>query len=208
MTFNDFRYVFNSNNKIGHDVSLNKSKIPMTVDRHGNRIYISFACDNSYIGVKLPIAAAYSLFGKSGFTFYNDKTFSMRLNNITFNIINKNGEVTIYFFSSSTVSGVALANDEMSLHSKKNIIDVECSIVESNKIAGLNGQFIGYLVESSYDLKSSTEERRQGVKLPVELHQFKQIRCRLLKHNSYEVIDYKYETTKGTPFIVVRIEPV
>ena len=65
MTFTDYRHIFHSNNNIGNDVSLIKSKIPMTVDRYGNGIYITFICDNSYIRVKLPIAAVYSLFGKS-----------------------------------------------------------------------------------------------------------------------------------------------
>ena len=87
------------------------------------------------------------------------------------------------------------------------MVDVECNIIESNKVSGVDGQTLQCIVENVSDGFTEVDESKQNIYLPVELHEFSYIRCRLLDHETKAPLQYKYDFVVGRPYIIVRISP-
>ena len=94
-----------------------------------------------------------------------------------------------------------------SLDDTMRMIDVECNIIESNKISGIDGRTLRCVVENVSDGFTEVDESKQDIYLPVELHEFSYIRCRLLDHETKAPLQYKYHSVVGRPYIIVRISP-
>ena len=84
------------------------------------------------------------------------------------------------------------------------MVDVECNIIESNKISGVTGRTLRCIVENDSDGFTEVDESKQDIYLPVELHEF---RCRQLDHETKAPLQYKYDFVVGRPYIIVRISP-
>ena len=90
----------------------------------------------------------------------------------------------------------------------RHIVDIECSIVESNELSGVNGRTIRCVVNNVTNGFSEVDESKKDIYLPVECYEFSYIRCRLLDHMTKTLMQYRYDYVVGCPYIIVRISPV
>ena len=86
-------------------------------------------------------------------------------------------------------------------------VDVEVSIIASNKLSGTTGQIIRSVTENVSDVNTEVDESRQDMFLPIQSKEFSYIRCRLLHHVNNQPLQCKYETIVGRPFLVLKITP-
>ena len=218
--FVDFYKEVNDNTEIGHEKSMCTAKVPLEVGQHNNQMYIKFTDDipeNSFIGLRLPAKVGFRFLGSETphFRFVkklDDDDDESSVYGITCRVLpeQSTGIISIVFTSTNKIPMgiIALSGYKQHKGEFRRILDIECSVVESNKIAGVKGKIVRSVVENAFDFNTDTEESRQDILVPVELHEFSYIRCRLLKHKTDEPLDYKYESTIGTPFLVLKIQPV
>ena len=90
----------------------------------------------------------------------------------------------------------------------RHILDIECSIVESNELSGVNERTIRWVVNNVTNGFTEVDESKQDMHLPVQFYEFSYIRCRLLDHMTKTLIQYRYDYAVGRPYIIVRISPV
>ena len=216
-SFLDFCKEVNSNTEIGHGRSLCKAKVPLEVCQYNDQMYIKFTDEipkNSFIGLRLPAKVGYRFLGSEipRFRFLKNFDDELSFDGITCRILSEESDdvISIVFTSTNDIPKniIALSGYKQHKGEFRRILDVECSIVESNKIAGVKGKIIRSVVENAFDFNTDTEESRQDILVPIELHEFSYIRCRLLKHKTEEPLDYKYESTVGTPFLVLKVQPL
>ena len=74
-------------------------------------------------------------------------------------------------------------------------------------ISCVNGRTLRCIVENVSNGFPEVDESKQDLYLPVELHEFSYIRCRLLDHEMKAPLQYKYDFVVGRPYIIVRISP-
>ena len=86
-------------------------------------------------------------------------------------------------------------------------VDVEVSIIASNKLSGTTGQIIRSGNENASDVNTEVDESKQDMFVPIQRKEYSYIRCRLLDHVNKQPLEYKYETIVGRPLLVLNITP-
>ena len=86
-------------------------------------------------------------------------------------------------------------------------VDVEVSIIASNKLSGTAGHIIKSVTENASDVTTEVDEIRQAMLLPIEINEFSYIRCRLLYHVNKQPLQYKYDAIVGRPLLELKISP-
>ena len=86
-------------------------------------------------------------------------------------------------------------------------VDVEVSIIASNKLSGSAGHIIRSVTENASDVNTEIDESRQAMFLPIEINEFSYIHCRLLHHVNKQPLQYKYDAIVSRPLLVMKISP-
>ena len=86
-------------------------------------------------------------------------------------------------------------------------VDVEVSIIASNKVPGTTGQIIRSVTENAFDVNTEVDESKHYMFLPIQIKEFSYIHCRLLHHVNKLPLKYKYETIVGRALLVLKITP-
>ena len=223
----EFVKEFNRNRIIGHNISLCKIDIPIELGLSANEfLYIRFKEDivtGSTVGFRLPAGMGYRFIGTTEIdkdvfkgTIFKGYLKDSPAVDIPYKITVNNDDDTMDILF-SPIHATAIRKDTIATSAFKcirhkeedgsRIIDIECSIVESNKIAGIPGKTLRCVVDNVSDGTTEIPESKQDMYLPVELHEFSYISCRLLHHSTLTPIEYKYESVVGRPYIVLKIAP-
>ena len=219
----EFVKEFNRNRIIGHDISLCKVEIPIELGITANEfIYIRFNQDiakGSTVGFRLHGRVGYKLLGINTAQFkgsiFNSFLNETPVDNIPYTITVNDDDDTMDILFTPTDDKIMKNTTTTSKfkyvrHREEDgsrMIDIECSIIESNKIAGISGRTLRCVVDNLLDGITEVSESRQDMYLPIELHEFSYIRCRLLHHGTLVPLEYKYESVVGRPYIVLKIAP-
>ena len=86
-------------------------------------------------------------------------------------------------------------------------VDVEVSIIATNKLSGTAGDIVRRVTENASDVNTEVDESRQAMFLPIQINEFLSIRCRLLHHVNKHPLQYKYDAIVGRPLLVLKICP-
>ena len=209
-TVYNFINVFNQNTTIGFHQSLCKTHIPLKLNIYQNKIYIEINDNikpNTYIGFKIHSRIYEKYFNNVLFDAYTSNKFTTRSTTpATISILkNTDGNISLYLKGYIAKGTCFLSTTNLKENSQQQIIDIECDVVESDKLAGIKGKIIACIVDDKNDLQSATDEKMKDVLIPVEINQFAEIQCNLYKHNTKHKLVYKYDLTLGIPFIILKL---
>ena len=203
---------FNRNRIIDHEMSLCKTKVPIECGiTNSENLYMGFLEDvqkDSIVGVRMNKDILYNVYGgNKAMTFFQDG----KVIQITHSFVVED-DTTVKLVVTPTrkiKKGVVGYSQHKvirrPLDDTMGMVDVECNIIESNTISGVNGQPLRCVVDNVSDGFTEVDESKQDIYLPVELHEFSYIRCRLLDHETKISLQYKYDFVVGLPYIIVRI---
>ena len=226
--FQEFCNVFNNNSKnIGNDYSLAKTSIPITISADDEKMLLTFTSDipvKSVIGFRMDPGFAKQFLGVTDDEFKIPTTrrnlFRIEFDNkrihIPTSVIENTRQnyVSVMFTNLTNVvkKGTTatcvrkiiknVVNDEINRR-----VDVEVSIIASNKLSGTTGQILRSVTENASDVNTEVDESKQDMFLPIHIKEFSYIRCRLLHHVNKQPLHYKYETIVGRPLLVLKITP-
>ena len=227
--FQEFCNVFNTNSRgIGNDMSLCKLNVPLIIssDEFG-KMKIEFTKDipvKSIIGFRMNAGFAKQFLGVADSEFqqisvrralfrivFNNSliyipyriTENKRYNSVDVLFTNvtrviKKGTIATCRNKVLTVS----TNDEINRR-----VDVEVSIIASNKLSGSAGHIIRSVTQNASDVNTEVDESRQTMFLPIEINEFSYIHCRLVHHVNKQLLQYKYDAIVGRPLLVLKISP-
>ena len=210
----EFCREFNRNRIIGHEMSLCKTKVPIEFGiTNSENLYMEFLEDvqkDSIVGVRMNKEILFNFYGgNKPMKFFQDG----KVIQITHSFVVED-DTTVKLVVTPTrkiKKGVVGYSQHKvirrSLDDMMRMVDVECNIIESNKISGVDGRTLRCIVENVSDGFTEVDESKQDIYLPVELHEFSYIRCRLLDHETKAPLQYKYDSVVGRPYIIVRISP-
>ena len=210
----EFCREFNRNRIIGHEMSLCKTKVPIEFGiTNSENLYMEFLEDvqkDSIVGVRMNKDILFNFYGgNKPMKFFQDG----KVIQITHSFVVED-DTTVKLVVTPTrkiKKGVVGYSQHKvirrSLDDTMRMVDVECNIIESNKISGVDGRTLRCIVENVSDGFTEVDESKQDIYLPVELHEFSYIRCRLLDHETKAPLQYKYDSVVGRPYIIVRISP-
>ena len=204
----------NRNRIIGHEMSLCKSKVPIEFGiMSSENLYMEFLEDvqkDSIVGVRMNKDILFNFYG-------GNKPMKLgqdgKVIQVTHSFVVED-DTTVKLVATPTrkiKKGVVGYSQHKvirrSFDDTMRLVDVECTIIESNKISGVNGRTLRCIVENVSDGLTEVDESKQDIYLPIELHEFSYIRCRLLDHETKTPLQYKYDSVVGRPYIIVRIRP-
>ena len=183
---------FNRNRIIGYDISLCKVEIPIELGITANEfLYIRFKQDiakGSTAGFRLHGKVGYKLLGTTNInnSHFKGSIFDGFLNetpidNIPYTItVNDDDDTMDILFT--PIKDIIVKNTTPATSRFKfirhreedgsRIIDIECSIIESNKIAGSSGRILRCVIDNLLDGITKVSESRQDMYLPIELNEF------------------------------------
>ena len=228
--FQEFRNVFNNNSKnIGNDYSLAKTSIPMTIltDDNDEKMLLTFTNDipvKSVIGFRMDSGFAKRFLGVTDDEFkmqtIRRNLFHIEVDNkrihIPTNVIENTHQNYVNVIFTNLTSVIKKGTTATCVRKIiKNVIDdeinrrvdVEVSIIASNKLSGTTGQIIRRVTENASDVNTEVDESKQDMFLPIQIKEFSYIHCRLLHHVNKQPLKYKYETIVGRPLLVIKITP-
>ena len=227
--FEEFCRVFNNNSKnIGNDYTLTKTSIPLPISENEyGKMVLTFTNDipvKSFIGFGM-----YPRFAKQFLGLTDDEFTQQSIRRRLFRVESDNkrihlqpiifentrGNYVSVIFSNLTkvIKRGTTATCVRKIIKHKNDdeinrrVDVEVSIIASNKLSGTTGQIIRSVTENASDVNTEVDESRQDMFLPIQIKEFSYIRCRLLHHVTKQPLQYKYESIVGRPFLVLKITP-
>ena len=211
----EFCREFNRNRIIGHEMSLCKTKVPIecgitsSESLYMDMEFLEDVQKDSIVGVRMIKDILFNFYsGNKPMTFFQDG----KVIQVTHSFVVED-DTTVKLVVTPTrkiKQGVVGYSQhkviKRSLDDTMRMVDVECTIIESNKISGVDGRMLRCIVETVSDGFTEVDESKD-IYLPVELHVFSYIRCRLLDHETKAPLQYKYDSVVGHPYIIVRISP-
>ena len=227
--FQEFCRVFNNNSKnIGNDYTLTKTSVPVTISENDEgKMVLTFTNDipvKSFIGFRMYPGFAKQFLGVTDDEFKDDTirrnlfrielaNTRIRLQTIVIENTRRNYVSVIFSNLTNIIKRGTTATCVRKIIKNKTDdeinrrVDVEVSIIASNKLSGTTGQIIRSVTENASDVNTEVDESRQDMFLPIQIKEFSYIRCRLLHHVNKQPLRYKYETIVGRPFLVMKITP-
>ena len=209
----EFCREFNRNRIIGHEMSLCKRKVPLEFGiTSSENLYMEFLGDvqkDSIVGVRMNKDILFTFYGgNKPMKFFQDGTVIQ----ITHSFVVEDDTVKLVVTPTRKLRKGVVGYSQhkvirRSLDDTMQMVDVEFNIIESNKISGVDGQTLRCIVENVSDGFTEVDESKRDIYLPVELHEFSYIRCRLLDHETKAPLQYKNDSVVGRPYIIVRIRP-
>ena len=206
----EFCRELNRNRIIGHEMSLCKAKVPIEFGiTSSENLYMEFLEDvqkDTIVGVSMNKDILFNFYKAMAF-FQDGKVIQ-----VTNSIVVEDDAVKLVVNPTRKIKKGVMGYSQhkvirRSLDDTMRMVDVECNIIESNKISDLNGRALRCIVEKVSDGFTEVDESKQDKYLPVELHEFSYIRCRLLDHETKTPLQYKYDFVVGRPYIIVRRSP-
>ena len=229
--FQEFRNVFNIESKnIGNNYSVTNTSIPMTIstdDDDDEKMILTFTNDipvKSVIGFRIDPGFAKRFLGVTDDEFKIQTTrrnlFRIEVEDkrihIPTNVIETTRQNYVSGIFTNLTSVIKKGTTATCVRKIiKNVIDdeinrrvdVEVSIIASNKLSGTTGQIIRSVSENASDVNTEVDESKQDMFLPIQIKEFSYIRCRLLHHVNKQPLKYKYETIVGRPLLILKITP-
>ena len=179
----EFVKEFNRNRIIGHDISLCKVEIPIELGITANEfIYIHFNQDiakGSTVGFRFHGRVGYKLLDINTAQFkgsiFNGFLNETPVDNIPYTITVNDDDDTMDILFTPTDDKImknttATSKFKFIRHREEDgsrMIDIECSIIESNKIAGISGRTLRCVVDNLLDGSTEVSESRQDMYLPI-----------------------------------------